>query len=988
MNTFISRVSLCRVRYLLICLVIILWQALPLAAFADLSVADLRTEYRENPLGIDEARPRLMWRLESNERAQEQSGYRILVATTVENLQADKGDLWDTGKVDSRQTIHIEYDGQPLQSRQPCYWKVMVWDQDDVASEWSESANWSMGLLEEKDWRAKYISYADPEPIFKSTTELYLPSARHYRKEFRAHKKVKRATLYATALGIYEFQLNGQRVGDAWFAPGWTDYRQRAYYYTHDVTDLMAQDGNAIGAIVAEGWYSGYVGFGLFTGMGTEKTGRAIYGKTPAVMAQLEIEYDDGSMHTVSTDATWKVTGEGPYREADLLMGESYDARREMPGWSTVDFDDGNWKTAIHATDAGPQSAMFYEGRSPTQEGEQVEIKGTERDFGFRRPRVEAFPGNPVRVTEEIRPIEVVSRGNGHYIINLGQNFAGSVRLKVKGPTGHRIQLRYGEMLHPNGQLMTENLRKARATDSYTSKGNPNGEIYTPLFTFHGFQYVELTNFRGEADLDTITGLVLHSDTPLASTFECSDPMVNQLYSNVIWTQRANFIDLPTDCPQRDERMGWTGDAQAYIATAIYNAEVGAFYTKWFRELMEAQHPSGAFTDFAPYPFQHGHDFATAWGDAGIICPWTIWQAYDDTRILQRCWQPMTRFMQWRKKTSHDNLGVAHGNNWGDWLAQGETTPLEYIDTIYFALTTNMMADMAEALGKTNEARAYRAQFQRIQDAFGRKYLRADGSITVETQTAHTLALFADLVPGELREATGQRLAKLIGRNGNRMATGFLGTRPLLPTLTSVGQNDLAVFLLQSHQFPSWGYEIDQGATTIWERWDSYTKEDAFGRHNASMNSFSHYAFGAVCEWMFRYLAGIDTEGPGYAKIIIYPRPASPGSNPDHEPIHWVKAAYHSIRGKIVSEWKLEEDRFHLNVEIPANTMATVYMPATDPTSITESDRPLSELAQARVAKSTRGRVAIEIPSGRYHFASTGGVTPAKEALLSSRPAE
>ena len=974
--------------HLLFWLIIILCKASVSTAFAALTVADLRTEYRENPPGIDEVKPRLMWRLKSDERAQKQTAYHVLVASSAENLQKDHGDLWDTGKVDSNQTIHIEYDGKPLQSRLSCYWKVKVWDQNDVVSEWSESASWSMGLLEDNDWAAKYISYDDPVPVFKSTTQLFLPPARHYRKVFSAQKKVKRATLYATALGIYEFQLNGQQVSDVWFAPGWTDYRQRAYYYTYDVTQLIARGDNAIGAIVAEGWYSGYVGFGLLTGMGTEKTGRAIYGKTPALMAQLEIEYDDGSTQEVGTDATWKVTDEGPFREADLLMGESYDALREMPGWSTVGFDDSNWQSAILAKDAGSQLAMFYECRTPNSEGEQIEIKGKLRDLGFHRPQLEAFPGNPVRVTQEIQPIKVVPRDEGRYIINMGQNFAGSVRLKVKGPAGHRVQLRFGEMLHPDGRLMTENLRKARATDFYTCKGDPDGETYTPRFTFHGFQYVELTNFPGEADLHTITGLVLHSDTPLASTFECSDPMVNQLYSNVVWTQRANFIDLPTDCPQRDERMGWTGDAQAYIATAIYNAEVGAFYTKWFRELMESQLPSGAFPGFAPYPFQHGDEFGTAWADAGIICPWAIWQAYDDTRILKRCWDPMTRFMQWRKKTSRDNLGIAHGNNWGDWLAQGETTPLEYIDTIYFALTSSMMADMAEALGKIDEASAYRAQFQRIKEAFGRKYLREDGGVTVETQTAHALALFAGLAPDELRAATGQELAKLIGRNGNRMATGFLGTRPLLPVLTSAGHNDLAMFLLQSHEFPSWGYEIDQGATSIWERWDSYTKEDAFGRHNASMNSFSHYAFGAVCEWMFRSLAGIDTDGPGYSKIIIYPRPACPGSNADNEPIHWVKASYNSIRGKIVSEWKLEGEKFLLDVEIPANTTATVFIPATDATSITESGRPLTEITRARFASSEDGRIAVQIPSGKYQFASTDGISPAKEALTSSRPAQ
>ena len=470
-------------------------------------------------------------------------------------------------------------------------------------------------------------------------------------------------------MGVYELEVNGQRVGDAYFAPGWTDYHQRAYYNTYDVTDLVTEGANAIGAAVADGWYSGYVGFGLLTGIGTEKIGRYTYGKTPALMAQLEVEYDDGSRQIITTDKTWKVSGDGPFRQADLLMGEFYDARMEMPGWSSIGFDDKSWQPAMLAEENGPQVTTFYEFKNPTQPGRGPRIEGEEVDLGFKRPKLEAFPGVPVRVTEEIRPVEISQPKSGTYIFNLGQNFAGTIRLKVRGPAGHKVMLRFGEMLHPDGQLMTENLRRARATDYYVCKGDEDGEVYSPRFTFHGFQYVEVSNFPGEANLDTIVGLALHSDTPLTSTFECSDSMVNQLFRNVVWTQRANFLDLPTDCPQRDERMGWTGDAQAYVATAAYNADIGAFYSKWLRELMESQRPSGAFPGYAPYPFQHGWDFGTAWADAGIICPWTMWQFYGDTRVIERCWEPMTRFMQWRKRTSQGDLGISHGNVWGDWLS-------------------------------------------------------------------------------------------------------------------------------------------------------------------------------------------------------------------------------------------------------------------------------------------------------------------------------
>ncbi|EGF24665.1 glycoside hydrolase family 78 protein [Rhodopirellula baltica] len=960
----------------------------------------LRCEYLENPTGIDAALPRLSWQVTSDQRGQSQTAYRLLVASSEEQLGSGVGDLWDSGKVKSDQTLFVEYAGRPLSSRQECFWKVQVWDGAGNATE-SEVASWSMGLLDQSDWTADYISYRDDSPIHTDLSTLHLPAARQYRKEFSASKSIKRATVYATALGIYELHLNGQRVGDASFAPGWTDYRKRAYYNTYDVTDLVREGDNAIGAWVADGWYSGYVGFGLLTGMGPEKNGRSTYGKTPSFMSQLEIEFEDGTKQTIGTDTTWKVTGEGPIQEADLLMGESYDARREMVGWSEPGFDHDHWDDAILAKQNGQVTATFYEFRNPTTTGAGVKKVGEQRDFGFKRPELEAFPGVPVRVTQEI-PAKTVSKLEpGTFIFDLGQNFAGTIRLKIKGREGERIQLRYGEMLHPDGRLMTENLRKARATDYYTCKGNPDGEVYQPRFTFHGFRFVEVKRLSDSSEdagnatdsqnvqtppLDMVTGLVLHSDTPMASTFECSDPMVNQLFKNVLWTQRANFLDLPTDCPQRDERMGWTGDAQAYVATAAYNADIGAFYTKWLRELMESQRPSGAFPGYAPYPFQHGWDFGTAWADAGVICPWTIWQFYGDTRVIDDCWEPMTRFMRWRKQTSVNDLGVSHGNAWGDWLSQGEETPLDYIDTVYFAISARMMAEMAEATGRDEEAKLYRQQRAATQTAFQAKYLNEDGSITVRTQTAQALALFADLVPADQREATGKYLAKRLSENGNHMATGFLGTRPLLPVLSGSGQHDLATFLLQSREFPSWGYEISNGATTIWERWDSYTKEDAFGRHNAAMNSFSHYAFGAVCEWMFATLAGIQSDGPGFKRIVIRPTPPSPGSNAMHEPINWVKASYESIRGTIRSEWKMVDGKFHLNVTIPANTTATVYLPTNDANSITESGNALADTANVRILRRETNVVALTVHSGSYEFLASSGIVPAKVSLKSSEP--
>jgi len=937
---------------------------------ASLAAVDLRCEYLASPLGLDELHPRLSWRIESSERGEKQTAYEILVVSELGKI--DSPDLWDSEKVTNSQTVNVVYSGKPLTSRQRCFWKVKVWNTDGQPSEWSETAKWTMGLLKSDDWKADYITFRDTTAITKTPSPLTLPPAHRYRKQFSASKPIRRATIYATALGIYELHLNNQRVGDAYFTPGWTDYHQRAYYNTYDVTSLLQSGTNSLHAWVADGWYSGYVGFGLLTGLGTEHIGRYIYGKTPAVMVQLEIEYSDSSRDTIVTDGSWQV-GEGPIQQADLLMGEFYDARKEGGASVPASRSEDSWEPAILASENGPAKATFYEFRNPGPDG-RVKVEGREIDLGFHRPpKLESFPGLPVRRLQEIKPIAITSPSTNVYIFNLGQNFAGVVRLKVKGPTGTMVRLRYGEMLHPDGRLMTENLRKARATDFYILRGDPNGETYTPRFTFHGFQYVELTDFPGKPDLDTITGIVMHSDTPFTSDFECSDPMVNQLFKNVVWTQRANFLDLPTDCPQRDERFGWTGDAQVYIRTATYNADVAAFYSKWLRELMESQRPSGTFPGYAPFPFQHGMDFGTAWCDAGVICPWTIWKAYGDTRLLERCWEPMTKFIQWRQSESKDFLGVVHGNDWGDWLSVNEKTPLDYIDTAYFAYSTKLMSEMARALGRTDEASHYDELFGNIKSAFNKKYVQPDAKLAVDTQTACALALYMDLLPQELRSMAAERLAKKIRDNETRMTTGFIGTHVLLPALSSAGQNDLAVQLLQSHKFPSWGYEVDQGATTIWERWNSYTKEKGFGgEQNASMNSFAHYSFGAVCEWMFTTLAGIDTlngDYGGYDHIIIHPMPPSLDSNPDHPPINWVRAHYDSIHGRISSSWKRTKDSFELDVSIPANTTGTVYLPAYELYRVTERHVPLNEVKGVKVLSADRDHAALSIESGEYHFA-------------------
>jgi len=925
-----------------------------------LTIDQLRCEYLSNPLGIDTNAPRLSWVLRSDQRGQKQTACQILVAASVKKLNDNNGDLWNTGKLCSDRTNQIAYAGKPLASGKQYYWKVRVWDKDDKLTGWSKTATWSMGLLEGSDWKAEWISFKDDSVLEASQQKMVLPGARHYRKEFAVHSKVRRATAYATAMGIYELHINGRRVSDQMFTPGWSDYRKRLYYNTFDVTELMGDGGNTIGAIVADGWYSGYVGYGLLVGYGPNKCGRYMYGKTPALLVQLEIEYADGRTRRVVTDTTWKV-GTGPLVEADMIMGETYDARLEIPGWDACGFDDGSWAGAILAKDNGSTKAIFHDKAGP----KEVEL-------GFAAPPVmQSYLAPPIRPTETIRPVAISEPGSGTYIFDMGQNFSGVVRLRVKGAKGDTIKIRHGEMLHPDGRLMTENLRKARATDFYILKGDPAGETYEPRFTYHGFQFVELTGLAEKPTLDTVTGIVIHSDTPMVSTFSCSDDMVNRLFSNVTWTQRSNFFEVPTDCPQRDERLGWTGDAQIYIRTATYNADVGAFFTKWLDDLEESQLANGAFPDYAPYPMMHGkpnRGFATAWSDAGIICPYTIYKVYGDTRVIERHYDAMSRFMAFRRKQSPDFLGVETGNGWGDWLSLGSKTPVAFIDTAYFAYSAKLMSEMAATIGKEADAADYARLFENIKAAFAKKYVNADGSLTIDNQSAYVLSLSVGLMGADQVPAARKHLIRLLEENDYRMTTGFLGTRPLLPVLSDAGRDDLAGRLLQSRRFPSWGYEIVNGATSIWERWNSYTLENGFGE--AGMNSFSHYSFGAVCQWMFQYLAGIDTKGAGYKHIVIRPRPAEPGSNPQHDAIGWVEAGYDSIRGRIVSKWRRKEGTFELEVSIPANTTGTVYLPASRIEGVTESGRSLAESTGVGAVTVVDDHLEIEIGSGNYRFIS------------------
>lgn len=887
-------------------------------AKSDLMPLALRAEYKVTPF-TDVERPRLSWELFSAVNNQVQTAYEILVASSLEILRKDKGDLWASGKIQGNTTNQVEYRGNLLLPGQSAYWKIRSWDKNGVAGKWSEPSSWETGLLAEKNWKASWIGYDLTQ--YGKGKKYHLPPATYFRKVKHIKRTIKSARLYITALGLYEFYINGQRIGEDYFTPGWTDYNKRVYYQAYDITPNLLKGDNVFASTLSYGWYAGYLGYAQLVG---SPTVRGFYGNVPMMKSEIRIQYTDGSSETIASDNSWKASG-GPLIESDILHGETYDARLELDGWEKPAYNDAAWVTA------------------------SVYANKPER-------LVQLYPGNPIKVFTELPAKKTYELGNGKYIIDFGQNFAGIVRINMKGQKGDSVILRYGEMLHPNGALMTENLRMARATDTYILKGNPQGESWSPQFTYHGFQYVEVSGLRHKPEPDFIKGIVLTSSTPTTGAFETDHPMLNQLYKNIVWTQRANYFDIPTDCPQRDERLGWTGDAQIYMKSAVLNNDISAFHTKWITDLNDAQWASGAYPTYAPMPvgetgkaaIRADDTFSPGWYEAGIVCPYEIYRTYGDTRIIKDSWPNMIRFMDFLKKRTKETyvfkegsfVDIAPRGGYGDWLSIGLKTPPELLATLYYGYCTSMMEELATAIGKKEAAVRFSNEHAAIMRAFKNHYIDPAGKFITDptaygngdgyvdgnmgfsghTQTAYANAIYLNMLDSALRVKAGDWLMALLRKNGNSITTGFLGFKPLLPALSATGNADMAYRLLLSTEYPSLGYEVKNGATSIWERWDSYTHEEGF-KENAGMNSFSHYAFGAVNEWMFGNMAGIKTADAGFRHIIIKPEIA-------HEGVNYVQASYHSINGLISSSWRREGKVLHMEVTVPVNTHATVYVPA------------------------------------------------------------
>jgi len=886
-----------------------------------LEVIHLHCEYAVNPVGIDVRQPRLGWKLQAARRGARQHAYQLVVAASADDLQAERW-LWDAGRLVSDQTAHHVYAGPALVARQRYWWQVRVWDEAGHPSAWSAPAFWEMGLLDAADWRAVWVTPDWDEDVTISQPAPLL------RRAFQLQAAPVAARLYATSLGIYTARLNGQRVSDWQFTPGWTTYGHRLQYQTYDVTELLTAGANVIAVALGDGWYRGNLAFAKQ---------RNTYGDRLALLLQLHVTYSDGSEEIIASDESWRAAT-GPIRAADLYNGEVYDARLERAGWDQPGYAADDW-AGVRVMSA-PGAAIVAQ-NSP-----------------------------PVRPIEELPARAITLSPEGETVVDFGQNLVGYVRIHLRGEVGQRVRFRHAEVLQPDGNLYTENLRAAQQTNEYILKGDGE-EVYTPTFTFHGFRYLGVTDYPGELTPDLLSAVVLHSDMAPTGDFACSHPLLNQLQHNIVWGQKGNFLDVPTDCPQRDERLGWTGDAQVFASTAAFNYQIAPFMTKWLADLALDQYPDGAVTHVVPdvlktLPWPAAG--ATGWGDAAVIVPWVLYQVYGDTRILAEQYASMEAWVAFMRAHGENELLFGEGFHFGDWLALDTgidgsvfgATDVMLIGTAFYAYSTSLLGKIAALLGKDDDAAQYRARHERIVAAFQQEFLTPAGRLASNTQTAYVLALMFDMLPEAGRAEAVRRLVKDIRARELHQSTGFLGTPYLCHVLERFGELDVAYALLLQETYPSWLFPVTQGATTIWERWDGQRADGTF--QTPSMNSFNHYAYGAIGAWMYRTVGGLDVDPaqPGFARAVVAPQPGGG--------LTWAETSLQSMAGRYAVAWRIEEGVMRLSVSVPANGGARVRLPHARLDQVAEGDVMLAVAEGCAHSQQEAGAVVVEIGAGDYTF--------------------
>ena len=805
-------------------------------------------------------------------------------------------------------------------------WKAAL----DAKGHWPEAG------FDDGAWK-EAIPYALPANSFAEPMGDPWPTGavKALRRNFLVTEPIASARLYATALGAYVLSINGKRVGDQILSPGWTDFRQRVIYQAYDVTDEVKTGNNTIGALLAPGWYSTPL---QWYGQGNN------YGKTqPTLRAQLRIEYLDGSVEWVMTDEKWKADI-SPILSAEIYDGETYDARRLQKGWDTSSFDDTEWTGASVVQPHEPEIVWQY------------------------------FP--PIRAHQVLNAKTITNPSPGVYIYDFGQNLAGVARLRAKGSAGTDVRLRFAEVLNPDGTLYVENLRTAKATDHFVLAGSGASEEFEPRFTFHGFRYVQVSGLSSKPELGDVTAVVFHTDAPFLTTLKTGSAMINQLWSNILWGQRSNFLGVPTDCPQRDERLGWTADAQVFWRTATYNMDLATFSRKFGADMRGTQVGTDMYGIFAPGTSTPHPAYGTGWSDAGVIIPWTSWLQNGDPAVVEENWAAMENYLAAIEASNRNHLWK---NNYGipfaDWLAPEGVTPVDLIATAYWAYDVTLMRQMAHALGKSADEKKYRDLFDKIKSAFNEAYVGPDGTVAgvpprpvfasgtetklsdkpVETQTGYVLALHMDLLPEGLRARAAEKLLDRLAANQWRLGTGFLGTPYLLSALTDAGHADVAYRLLLNTEYPSWGYLVEHGATTMWERWNGDQKRD-----DPTMNSYNHYAYGAVGDWIYRYAAGIDADSgdPGYHTIWLHPT---------FDPrLGSLDFSYDSSYGTIRSSWDISANRATWRLTIPANATGRLPLSRTQSVRFTMNGKPLSKDFSAR--KERADQEVFELPAGSYQF--------------------
>ena len=850
-----------------------------------------------DPIGFYDATPMFSWRLPDN-ASTAQSAYRIVVASNPEQL-VEQPDLWDSGRVESDQSAWVPYRGAVLVSRQRVFWQVTLWDEAGNELDWSAPSCFELGLLNNEAWSGQWIGLERPietpspaeggESDDKSTPPVFIPE--YLRREFSLTDELVQARLYVTAKGLFDVHLNGAQVGEDLMTPGWTPYHKRIETLTYDVTELISEGDNAIGVILGEGWYAGIM-------MGKQfKYPEA----QPALLLQLELTFRDGRTQSVVTDTAWKGSNAGPIRFSGIYDGENYDAGMEMQDWDRTGFDDSAWSAVL----AAPVDASV--------------------------PLVPKRH-NPVRVTETLEPIAITEPEPGRFVFDLGQNMVGRAKVTIPVEAGQTVTLRFAEMLQQDGTLYTENYRTAKSTDTY--RAACNGTVsWMPTFTFHGFRYVELSGLPEAArpEPSWVVGQVMHSNFARRGSFVSSHAKLNQLQSNITWGQRGNFLEIPTDCPQRNERLGWTGDAQVFCPTSVFNYDVHAFWMSWLQSVREEQGENGYIPNVVPNTLDDGG--SPGWGDVGVTAPWDIYVRTGDRRVLSDNYDMMKRWLGAYENEAQDFIVDRKG--FGDWLQPMSTyrdgeTPKDLIATAYFGRCTLIVRKVAALLGNDEDATRYAAQFDSIVRAFSAKYFDDSGKLTteIETQTGYLMALGYDLLMPELREGATSNLLRLIKEADGHLRTGFLGTPLINSVLDRTGHVEVAFEVLFKETYPSWFFSINQGATTMWERWNSYSHAEGFG--DAGMNSFNHYAYGAISEWMVERIAGLapDPEQPGYKHFFVQPLPGGPLTSAAAE----LDTAY----GQARCAWSIEDGKLLIQATVPMNASATLIVPEmAEPDSLT-----------------------------------------------------